>query len=208
MNLFERYPTREGFMATVYKALAGEPAHIFVEYQGIPWEAWYVPLRDANGQVVALASISLDVTEAKRTEKELLAKLELIERQKEVIRSLSTPIIEVWDRVLTLPLVGVVDSTRVAEVMDDVLTQISRRAARFAILDLTGVDTVDTGTAEHLLKLAGAIRLLGAESIITGIQPRVAQTMTTLGVDLGSVLTHATLRAGLEHCMQRMRGGK
>lgn len=102
---------------------------------------------------------------------DLRTKIALIERQQQVIQALSTPIIEVWDKVLTLPMVGLVDSVRAAEVMDNLLMQVSRKGARFAILDLTGVEAVDTGTASHLLKLIQALRLLGAEGIITASSP-------------------------------------
>lgn len=206
-NLFEIFPGRGGFMEGVYKALAGEPAHIFTENRELPWESWYIPILDSQGQVVSVTGISLNVFEAKRTERELMAKIELIERQKETIRTLSTPIIEVWDRVLTLPVLGVVDSARAAEMMEKLLAHITQRSARFAILDLTGVETMDTETADHLFKLLQAVRLLGAEGIITGIQPSVAKTMIMLGLDMKSIVTLATLRAGLEHCIWRMRHG-
>jgi rsbT co-antagonist protein RsbR len=208
LNFFETFPGRGGFVDGVHQALAGETAHVFTENRGLPWESWYIPVHDAQGQVVSVAGISLDISAAKRAEMELRAKLELIERQKDIIRSLSTPIIEVWDRVLTLPMLGVVDSTRAAELMEALLARIKQRGARFAILDLTGVETVDTGTAGHLLKLLQAIRLLGAEGIITGIQPSVAQTMVALGLHTEGMTTLATLRAGLEHCIRRMRRGK
>jgi rsbT co-antagonist protein RsbR len=157
--------------------------------------------------VESVVGISLDISEAKRIEKELRANLELIERQDMVIRALSTPIIEVWDRVLLLPLLGVVDSGRTAEVMADLLAEMVRTKARFAILDLTGLEVIDSGTAGHLLRLIEAVRLLGAEGIITGIRPGVAQTMVSLGLELKSVMTLATLRDGLHRCIRLMRDG-
>jgi rsbT co-antagonist protein RsbR len=136
---------------------------------------------------------------------EMQNKLDLIERQQEVIRNLETPIMELWERVVTLPMVGVVDSARAARVMDDLLAAVSRLGARFAILDLTGVDTVDTATAAHLLGLISALRLLGTEGIITGIRPTVAQTVVSLGLDLSRVVTCANLREGLRLCIRRMQ---
>lgn len=130
-------------------------------------------------------------------------KVETIEKQARVIHELEAPIIEVWGKVLALPLLGVVDSRRAAGVMDRLLTAIVETQAEFAILDLTGVDVVDTGTANHIWSIIRAARLLGAEGIITGIRPTVATTMVNLGVDLSSVVTRARLRDGLSYCMQR-----
>lgn len=154
-----------------------------------------------------LIGFSIDITESKRVERELRDKIALIEQQRAVIRALSTPIIEVWDRVLTVPMLGALDSARAGAVMEDLLADVSRRGARFAILDLTGVEAMDTGTAAHLLKLVQAIRLLGAEGIITGVPPGGAQAMVGLGLDLGGITTLASLREGLWYCMKRMRAG-
>jgi rsbT co-antagonist protein RsbR len=192
--------------ATSFKrAIAGEVAHSVSEAFGRAWENWYIPLRGDAGEVTFVAGLALDLSEVRRAERDLRARIELVERQQQVIRAMSTPIIEVWDKVLTLPMVGVVDSVRAAEVMDNLLQQVARKSARFAILDLTGVDTVDTSTASHLLKLIQALRLLGAEGIITGIQPDVAQTMVALGMNLETIVTLANLRDGLRRCMKRMQ---
>ncbi|MDI1450537.1 STAS domain-containing protein [Polyangium sp. 6x1] len=146
----------------------------------------------------------LDVSELKRVEQELLAKMELIHKQQQVIKDLGIPIIQVWDQVLTLPLVGVVDSARAADVMENLLQTVVQTRARFAILDLTGVDLVDTATAAHLLQMINAIRLMGAEGIITGIRPTVAQTMIGLGLDMSTTTTLASLRDALKLCIRRM----
>jgi rsbT co-antagonist protein RsbR len=203
-SAFELF-AEQNFVESLRQAAAGQPAHVFAEYGGLPWELWCIPLRDEQGHPVSVVGIALDISEAKRAESELRSKLDLIERQQRVISELSTPIIEVWDKVLTLPLLGVVDSGRAAEVMENLLTRVAQTGARFTVLDLTGVETVDTGTASHLLKLIQAVRLLGAEGLITGIQPNVAQTMVTLGLDLGQIVTLANLREGLQYCMKSMR---
>jgi rsbT co-antagonist protein RsbR len=200
-SFFEVFPAAE-YVDPVKEALTGKSLHGFTEFGDVPWENWHIPIRDDQGQVTAVVGISLDVSEAKRAEKELRSRLDQIERQQRVIHALSTPIIEVWDKVLTLPLLGVVDSGRAAEVMESLLTRVSQTGARFTILDLTGVEAVDTGTAAHLLKLIQAIRLLGAEGIITGIQPVVAQTMVSLGLDLKGIVTLANLRDALQRCMR------
>src|SRR5262249_26347165 len=134
LNLFELYPPEA--LAPTRRAVAGESAHAIVEAHGGFRENWHVPIRDAQGAVTEVIGLTLDVSDAKRAEKALTDKLALIERQQQVINALSAPIIEVWDKVLTLPLVGVVDSIRAAASMDDLLTQVSAKGARFAILDL------------------------------------------------------------------------
>ncbi|MGK3997032.1 PAS domain-containing protein [Sorangium sp. So ce1024] len=202
LNMFELYPP-EG-TAELRKALDGKLSYFVNEIDGVHWEAWYLPISNDRGEVTHVAGVTLDITPAKRTEQELRAKLDLIERQQQVIRALSTPIIQVWDRVLTLPLVGVFDSARAADVMEGVLREVVRTQARYTILDLTGIEAMDTETADHLLKLTTAIKLLGAEGIITGIHPAIAQTIVGLGVDLTSIETRSTLRQGLEYCIRRM----
>lgn len=204
LNVFELYAQNEEAVGGIHRSLAGELVHLFSTAHDVSLESWDIPVRDEHGEVTGVVGITLDLSEAKRAEKELREKLALIQRQQLVIRSLSMPIIEVWDKVLTLPLLGVVDSTRAAEVMENLLEQVSLKGARFAILDLTGVEAVDTSSASHLLKVIQAIRLLGAESVITGIQPGVARTMVVLGVNLASVVTLATLRDGLRYCIKRM----
>ncbi|MDC0666760.1 PAS domain-containing protein [Nannocystis radixulma] len=201
-SMFEVYAGESGH-DEVRAALAGEARlGIQSETYGVHWMHWYIPVKDA--QDVGLVGISLDVSDTKRNEAELRAKLDLIERQQEVIRELSTPIIEVWDGVITLPIVGLIDSVRTAEIMDNLLQTVGRTRARFAILDLTGVEVVDTGTASHLIGMIQAIRLLGAEGILTGIHPIIAQTIVSLGVDLTRVAVFAKLRDALYHCIGQL----
>ena len=205
-NIFEVYG--DLISEEVHTVLEGKVAHVLSEAHQIPWENWYVPRRDEQGAITGMAIFTLDLTDVRKAEQDLRAQLALVERQQRVIRALSTPIIEVWDKVLTLPMLGVVDSARAADVMDNLLGQVSRKGARFAIIDLTGVETVDTSTASHLVKMIQALRLLGAEGIITGIQPEVAQTMVALGMELGNIVTLANLRDGLRLCIKRMRESK
>ncbi len=130
--------------------------------------------------------------------RELEAKLETIERQQAAIRELSTPIIEVWAGVLCLPVVGIVDSQRSAEMTETLLEMIVAKQARTAIVDITGIDVMDTKTADHFIKMAKAVRLLGAECILSGINPGIAQTLTHIGVDLTGVRTMRNLRDALQ----------
>jgi rsbT co-antagonist protein RsbR len=204
MNAFEVYAESPDNFTHVRAALAGETQH-HISYDNHQWwENWELPVRDEEGDVSAVVGVTLNITDTKRVEEELRSKLALIQQQQEVIRALSTPIIQVWDNVLTLPMVGVLDSARAAEVMHNLLSEVVRTRARFAILDLTGVDAIDTATASHLLSLVRAIKLLGAEGIVTGMRPAIAQTVVGLGVDLSGIILLSTLREGLKLCMRRM----
>jgi len=202
VNILETF-AGQSFLLPYLQAFKGQAAHAFEESGGTPWEMWCIPCFDAQGQIVEIIGISLNVSESTRAERELREKISLIAQQQKVITALSTPIIEVWDKVLMLPMLGLFDSTRAAALMEDLLLEVSRKGARFAILDLTGVEAMDTGTAAHLIKLIQALRLLGAQGIITGIQPAVAQTMVMLGLDLGKITTLANLRDALRFCMAR-----
>ncbi len=117
---------------------------------------------------------------------------EIIVRQQQEISELSTPVIKLWDGILALPLIGTLDSQRTQVVMENLLESIATQGAEMAIIDITGVPTVDTLTAQHLLKTVAAARLMGADCIISGIRPQIAQTMVHLGVEL-TVVSKATL---------------
>jgi rsbT co-antagonist protein RsbR len=118
---------------------------------------------------------------------------DIIARQQKELLELSTPVVSLWDGVLALPVIGTLDSERTQIVMENLLQRIVETGASLAIIDITGVPTVDTLVAQHLLKTIGAARLMGAECIISGIRPQIAQTIVHLGVDLGNVMTKATM---------------
>ncbi|AUX41628.1 anti-anti-sigma factor [Sorangium cellulosum] len=208
LNLWEIWANHEGSAETLRQVRAAmdakESSHAFTSAMERHWESWCVPDENEDGEVDAVITLTLDVTETRETENELRAKLQLIQRQQQLIQQLSTPIIQVWDGVLTVPLVGMVDSTRAEELMDSLLGAVSRSSARYAIIDLTGVETVDTQTASYLIGLVRAIRLLGAEAVITGIRATVAQTIVSLGVELSGIPVHTNLRSGLQHCIRQM----
>jgi rsbT co-antagonist protein RsbR len=128
----------------------------------------------------------------------------VIIRQQQELLELSTPVVALWDGVLALPLIGTLDSARTQVVMENLLQRIVDTGARIAIIDITGVPTVDTLTAQHLLKTVAAARLMGADCIISGIRPQIAQTIVHLGVDLGNVLTKATLADAFSIALQRL----
>jgi rsbT co-antagonist protein RsbR len=135
----------------------------------------------------------LDTLGLYTTEVAAKAREEVILRQQNDMLELSTPVVKLWDGVLALPLIGTLDSARTQVVMETLLTRINETGSSIAIIDITGVPTVDTLTAQHLIKTVTAARLMGAEAIISGIRPQIAQTIVHLGVDLGSVTTKATL---------------
>ncbi|MFY0532730.1 STAS domain-containing protein [Nannocystis pusilla] len=123
-------------------------------------------------------------------------------RREALIAAVSTPIIQVWDDIVTMPVVGLVDSVRAADMKSALLAAVARTGAKFAIVDLTGVDVVDTATADHLLRVMRAVQLLGARCVITGIQPSVAQIIVGLGLGLPGVVTLRSLREGLRFCLR------
>ena len=129
----------------------------------------------------------------------------IIVRQQHELLELSTPVITLWEGILALPIIGTLDSTRTQTVMENLLQRIVDTGADIAIIDITGVPTVDTLTAQHLLKTVTATRLMGGECIISGIRPQIAQTLVQLGVDLGDVITRSTLASALALALQRRR---
>lgn len=128
----------------------------------------------------------------------LAAKMDALERHQAAIRELSTPVIRVYDRVLLLPLIGAIDSLRADQVMDSVLLKVTEAQARCIIIDIAGVPVVDTKVADNLVKTTAAVRLLGAETILTGITAQVARTIVQLGVDISMMHTRSRLSDGIE----------
>lgn len=163
-----------------------------------------VDLHGSNPLSFLLAGIN-DLISALGTEqeqsrvfrRELDERLATIEQQRSAIRSLSTPVIEVWRGVLCLPVVGVMDTARSAEMTSALLTTIVEKGASYAIIDITGIDVMDTRTVDHFIRMAKAIRLLGAECALTGLNPHIAQTVVHMGLDLSDIVTHRSLRDAL-----------
>jgi rsbT co-antagonist protein RsbR len=131
------------------------------------------------------------------------AREELINRQQRDLLELSTPVVTLWEGILALPMIGTLDSARTQIVMESLLQKIVETGAQMAIIDITGVPTVDTQVAQHLLKTVTALRLMGAECIISGIRPQIAQTIVHLGVDLQGVITKANLADALAIALKR-----
>jgi rsbT co-antagonist protein RsbR len=129
---------------------------------------------------------------------------EVIARQQQEMLELSTPVVKLWDGVLALPMIGTLDSARTQVVMETLLQRIVETGSLIAIIDITGVPTVDTLVAQHLLKTVTAARLMGADCIISGIRPQIAQTIVHLGVQLGDITTKATLADAFQLALQRL----
>jgi len=130
---------------------------------------------------------------------------EVILRQTDEITEISTPVIRVWDGILALPIIGTLDSARTQVVMENLLQEIVETGSSIAILDISGVPAVDSLVAQHLIKTVSATRLMGAECIISGIRPEIAQTVVHLGIDLSNVITKATLASALSYAFKVMR---
>lgn len=149
-----------------------------------------------------ICAVAREVTEEVHAAAEELRRR--VELQEALLATTATPIIEVWDDILTMPVVGLVDSVRASDMKTALLAAVSRAGAKFAILDVTGVETVDTATADHLLKVMKAVQLLGARCVLTGIQPTVARIIVGLGLDLPGIVTRRSLREGLKFCLREL----
>jgi len=174
--------------------------------------AWS-PLRDESSQVYATLGATQDITTQRALETELRtrneqlaaseeAKTVLIDRLRYSIDELSNPILEVWDDVLVMPIIGVVDSRRTADMVQRLLNEVTRTQASFVIIDLTGVEIVDTKTADHLMKLMRKVEVVGARCVLTGIRAAVAETLVDIGVDFGRITTLRNLKHGLREALR------
>jgi rsbT co-antagonist protein RsbR len=156
------------------------------------------PIRDEAGSLSGYVKVARDVTERREAELRL-------RRQSEEIMELSTPVIQVWDKVLALPIIGTLDSSRAARLTEGLLQRISENQAEVVILDVSGVPTIDTEVAQHLLRTVQAATLMGAGSILSGVRPETAQAIVQLGVQLGDLRARNTFRDALQLALQIVR---
>src|SRR5688572_2774510 len=156
-------------------------------------------------EAVRQASVLLDKLGLFTIESFLKTREDVIQRQQQEMLELSTPVVRLWENILALPLIGTLDSARTQVVMQNLLEAIVQTRSNFAIIDITGVPVVDTLVAQHLLKTVAAARLMGADCLISGIRPQIAQTIIHLGVDLTNVTTKATLADAFAVALQRDR---
>jgi PAS domain S-box-containing protein len=172
-----------------------------VRKDGSRFWAWVVlaPILDADGMVQGFVKVARDLSE--RREQELV-----VQRQRDEILELSTPVIQVWDKVLVLPIIGTLDSMRASRLTESLLERISLEQAEVVILDVSGVPAIDTDVAQHLLKTVEAARLMGTVSVLSGVRPETAQAMVHLGIDLGSLRSRTTLKDALKLALRLVDG--
>jgi rsbT co-antagonist protein RsbR len=161
-----------------------------IDGRTIPIEYTAAPLMDADGNLVGGLEYILDITERVRHEHKL-------QEQSRTILEISTPAIKLWDRIIVLPVVGVIDSLRAQQMMEAMLNKIMQTSSKVIILDIQGVMAVDTAVANHLIKITKATKLMGCRCIISGISPAVSQALVQLGIELGDVVTNSTLQDAL-----------
>lgn len=160
------------------------------------------PIHDGAGNVCAIGGISLDITAQRRAEQEReRLQSAIIEAQRAAIQELSTPIIPLSSSAVVVPLIGSVDTTRAQQLMEALLEGVATRGASMVIIDVTGVGTIDTRVAQALIHSARAVRLLGAQVVMTGIQPAIAQALVQLNVDFQGIVVHRSLQAGIAHAL-------
>lgn len=184
----------------------GESAVLRADGGEVPVSQILIAHRDAAGELSFFSTVARDISEEKQAEA-LTRQLqeEIIQMQATALAELSTPLIPVLDQVVVMPLIGAVDSQRSQLVIQTLLEGVVHNRARVAILDITGVPVVDTQVASALIRAAQSVRLLGADVILTGIKPEVAQTLVGLGVDLSGIITQGSLQMGIAYAIERLR---
>jgi len=174
------------------------------------WMGDSVPVQTDTGEIV-FNGVLMDITTQREAEEALrqsLVQEQIIRAQRATLEELSTPLIPISDKIVVMPLIGAVDTRRAQQVLETLLEGIARTGAETAILDITGVSVVDTQVANALIRAAQAVKLLGAQVMLTGIRPEVAQTLVGLGVDLGGIITRGSLQSGIALAMRDVELGR
>jgi PAS domain S-box-containing protein len=148
-------------------------------------------LRDSHGNLRGFGKITRDLTERREADERLR------QQSRDIMEMATVPVVQVWEGILLVPLIGMLDSARTQQLMERLLERLTDTQSSVALLDITGVPTIDTQTAQHLIETIKAVRYIGAEIVLTGVRPAIAQTLVHLGVDLSNVTTRSSLRAGL-----------
>lgn len=152
-------------------------------------------LRDAQGNLKGFGKITRDATQRKQADERLR------QQNREVMEMATVPVVQVWEGILLVPLIGTLDSSRTQQMMERLLHRLTETSSQVALVDITGVPTIDTQTAQHLIETIKAVRYIGAEVVLTGVRPVIAQTLVHLGIDLSSAITRASLAAGLREAL-------
>jgi PAS domain S-box-containing protein len=149
-------------------------------------------LRDENGELMGFGKLTRDLSERKRAEEQIK------QQAQEILETATVPVVQVWEGVVLVPIIGTLNSERTQQLMEKLLHRVAETNSPVALLDITGVPTIDTQIAQHLIETISAVRLLGAEVVLTGVRPVIAQTLVHLGIDLSNVMTRSSLTAGLQ----------
>jgi methyl-accepting chemotaxis protein len=157
--------------------------------------ATYNPIFDLSGKPIKILKIASDVTDQKR-------QAEITAKQAALIMDMSTPVMRLWDNILLLPIIGLVDSKRVQSIMETALQNILNFQAKVLILDVQGVPAMDSSVANHIIKVTRATKLMGCTCIVTGISPEISQALVNLGIDLGDIMTQSSLKAGVNSALK------
>lgn len=204
ISIFEIYREAPDFLVGIRRALAGETVKIIAGGAGLTYEQTLVPLRDDQGKILGLIGVAIDITERMRADEQRVAlQEEVIQAQQAALRELSTPLIPIANGVIAMPLIGTIDSSRAQQMMESLLIQVAEQQSEVAIIDITGVQVVDTQVAAALLRTAQAVQMLGARVVLTGIRPEVAQTLVGIGADLSSITTKGTFQMGIAYALER-----
>jgi len=180
---------RGEFDSGEYKRIGKNGREVYIQ-------ATYNPILDLNGKPMKVLKIATDVTEKKRLDEER-------SKQAALIMEMSTPVMRLWDHILLLPIVGLVDSKRVQLIMETVLQKIVDYQTKVIIIDIQGVPSVDSAVANHLIKVTKATKLMGCTCIVTGISPEISQSLVNLGLELTDILTQSTLKDGVATSLEK-----
>jgi len=203
-NLFEMYQSRPDFIEYFHRALAGESFTIEEPTEDKVYRSHYSPEKDVFGKVVGIYSVTQDITEIRLAENEARENERRLVSQARALAEAISPIIEVWQGVLVVPLIGTLEQSRASLLTGKLLDEVVRRGATFTILDLTGVDDVDSETANHLFQIMRSVELLGCSCLVSGIRGSVAQTMVSLDVPM-QARTYPTLAGALRSCIRKAK---
>ena len=187
---FWKKMNRGEFDSGEYKRVGKNGREVYIQ-------ATYNPIFDLNNKPFKVLKIASDVTEKKRRENESA-------KQAALIMDMSTPVMHLWDNILLLPIIGLVDSKRVQTIMEAALQNILDYQAKFFILDIQGVPAIDSAVANYLIKVTQATKLMGCRCIVTGISPQISQALVNLGIDLGDILTQSNLKDGVSMSLKEM----
>jgi PAS domain S-box-containing protein len=158
----------------------------------------FTPLLGRDGRLLGFGKVTRDLTERRKAE-------EKIKRQaQEIVEMAAVPVVQVWEGIVLVPLIGTLDSQRTQQLMERLLNKVTESSSPVALVDITGVPTIDTQTAQHLIEAIAAVRLLGSEVVLTGVRPSIAQTLVHLGIDLTNVTTRSSLSAGLRRALEML----